>query len=159
MNPSVRKAFDLALGYLARRNRSILETNKYLSKKGFIAPIIDEVIQRLRDKNYLNDKIFAENYLENRKANKPKSLFAFRYELKNKGIHPTIIDQLLTEYDDLELASLAIGPKIRSWQHLDGKSLKKKVFGYLRYRGFSFSIIQFTWQQTFKSHTDPDLPR
>ncbi len=128
-----------------------MEINDYLSKKNFDPLVVDMVVQRLRDQNYLNDKTFAKNYLENRKRNKPKSLFAFRYELETKGIHPTIIDEALVGYDDLELAFLAVKPKIRLWQHLDGESLKKKLFGYLRYRGFSFSVIQSTWQNYFHS--------
>ncbi len=152
----MKKAFGMALGYLSRRPRSIMEMNDYLSKKGFAPLVVDGVVQRLRDENYLNDNTFAKNYLENRKRNKPKSLFAFRYELGNKGIHPTIIDQSLAGYDDLELAFLAVRPKIRLWQHLDGESLKKKVFGYLRYRGFNFSVIQSTWQDFFDSRSGSD---
>ncbi len=147
----MKKAFGLALGYLSRRPRSIMEMNDYLSKKDFDPLVVDRIVQRLRDENYLNDETFAKNYLENRKRNKPKSLFAFRYELENKGIHPAIIDEALVGYEDLELAFLAVTPKIRLWHHLDGESLKKKVFGYLRYRGFSFSVIQSTWQNFFDS--------
>ena len=151
-----KKAFGMALGHLSRRSRSLMEMTDYLSKKGFDPLVVDSIVQRLRSEDYLNDKTFAKNYLENRKRNKPKSLFAFRYELGNKGIHPAIIDESLAGYDDLELASLAVGPKVRLWQHLDGESLKKKVYGYLRYRGFSFSVIQSTWQNIFDSQSGPD---
>ena len=109
--------------------------------------IVEMIIRQLEDEKYLDDKIFAQTYLENRKRNKPKSIFAFRYELKNKGIHPTIIDELLTDFDDIELAFLAIKPKIRLWKHLNNDSFKKKVFGHLRYRGFNFSVIQSIWQE------------
>lgn len=147
METNIKKAFGKALGYLSRRHRSILEMNDYLFKKGFAPLIVEMVVQRLLQENYLNDRMFAENYLENRKRNKPKSLFAFRYELGKKGISPAIIDELIVEYDDLELALLAVRQKIRLWRHLDEESLKKKVFAYLRYRGFGFSVIQSTWQQ------------
>ena len=143
----MKKAFGMALGYLSRRNRTVFEMNNYLSKKGFSLEIVDAVVQRLEDEKYLDDRMFAKNYLENRKRNKPKSIFAFRYELKNKGITSTIIDPLLDDYDDLELAVLAITPKIRLWQHLDRELFKKKMFGHLKYRGFSFSVIQSVWQQ------------
>jgi len=151
MNTTIKKAFGMALGYLAIRHRTLLEMNNYLSKKGFSREIVDAVVQRLEDEKYLDDRMFAKNYLEHRKRNKPKSTFAFRYELKNKGIHSTIIDPLLADYDDLELAFLAITPKIRIWKHLDRESLKKKMFGHLRYRGFSFSVIQSTWQQIYRN--------
>jgi len=159
MDREQKKAFEMALGYLSRRPRSILEIKEYLLKKLFSPLVAEDVVQRLCTKNYLNDRIFAENHLENRKRNKPKSLFAFRCELKNKGIHPAVIDELLEDYDDLELASLAVKPKVRLWQHLDQEPLKKKVFGFLRYRGFRFSVIQSVWQQIFDSHVNPGLSK
>lgn len=143
----MKKAFGMALGYLAIRHRTLFEMNNYLLKKGFSREISDAVVQRLTDELYLDDRMFAKNYLEHRKRNKPKSIFAFRYELKNKGISSSIIDPLIADYDDLELAVLAVTPKIRLWQHLDGELFKKKMFGHLRYRGFSFSVIQSVWQQ------------
>ena len=157
MDNDRKKALGMALGYLSRRPRSILEIEDYLSKKKFPPLLISRVIQQLCSENYLDDKIFAANYLENRRRNKPKSLFAFRYELERKGIDPAIIEDALTGYDDRKLALLALKPKIRVWQHLDRASLKKKVFGYLRYRGFSFSIIQSAWEQIFDASANEDL--
>jgi regulatory protein len=159
MDMEHKKAFQKALGYLARRPRSILEMKDYLLRKQFSPLVVDDVVQRLCTEKYLNDRIFAENYLENRRRNKPKSLFALRCELKIKGIHPPISDELLAEYDDLEFAWLAVKPKIRSWQHLDQETFKKKVFNYLRYRGFCFAVIQSIWQQIFDSHIHPDLSK
>jgi regulatory protein len=159
MDNDLKKALGMALGYLSRRSRSILEMKDYLSKKNFPPLLISRVIQQLCSENYLDDKIFAENYLENRKRNKPKSLFAFRYELEKKGIDPAIMDELLIHYDDLELALLALKPKVRLWRHLDQALLKKKVFGYLRYRGFGFSIIQSAWEQIFNSTANSGLSK
>jgi regulatory protein len=150
MDNDLKKASSMALGYLSRRSRSILEIKDYLSKKNFSPLLVSRVIQQLCSENYLDDKLFAENYLENRRRNKPKSLFAFRYELEKKGIDAAIIDQALIGYDDLELALLALKPKVRLWRHLDQALLKKKTFGYLRYRGFGFSIIQSAWEQIFE---------
>ena len=149
MENDLKKPLGMALGYLSRRSRSILEMKDYLSKKKFTPLLVSRVIRQLCSENYLDDKIFAENYLENRRRNKPKSLFAFRYELEKKGIDPAIIDQALIGYDDLELALLALKPKVRLWRHLDQALLKKKTFAYLRYRGFGFSIIQSAWEQIF----------
>lgn len=146
----------MGLRYLSIRQRSLLEMNDYLLKKGFTTQEVARVTQQLIDQNYLNDREFAQNYLENRKRNKPKSLFAFRYELKTKGIDPHIIDELLIEYDDLELAFLAVKSKIRLWQHLETSSFKKKIFRFLQYRGFGFAVIQSTWQKILDSDLDTD---
>jgi regulatory protein len=159
MDGEIKKALGMALGYLSRRPRSILEIKNYLSKKKFPSLCVDQAVERLCRENYLDDKTFAENYLENRRRNKPKSLFAFRYELEKKGIDPAIIEQALIGYDDLELALLALRSKVRLWQHLDQAFLKKKVFGYLRYRGFGFSVIQSAWEQIFDASSNEDLSK
>jgi regulatory protein len=151
INPELKKALGMSLRYLSLRERSILEMHNYLSTKDFNAQVVEKIIERLKQENYLNDKRFARIYLENRKRNKPKSIFALRYELVHKGIKPSIIDGLLTGYDDIELAFLAVQPKLRSWKHLEKQSQKKKMLNYLRYRGFSFSVCQSTWQRIFSS--------
>lgn len=159
MDSDLKKAMGISLGYLARRPRSILEMKNYLSKKNFSPLLVDQVVERLCSENYLDDKIFAADYLENRKRHKPKSLFALCYELERKGIDPAIIEKALVGYDDLELALLALKPKVRLWQHLDQEPLKKKVFGYLRYRGFAFSVIQSAWGQIFDESSSFDLSK
>ena len=156
MNPALKRTLGMAMGYLSIRSRSIQEIKNYLSKKEFTPVIVEQAVLWLRQENYLDDKLFARNHLENRKKNKPKSIYALGYELAQKGIAAAIIDQLLVEYDDLELALLAVLPKIKSWQHLEMEVFKKKMFNFLRYRGFGFSVIQATWERIFSSISDPD---
>jgi len=156
IDQDLKSALGMAMGYLSLRERSIREMNDYLSKKGFTDLVAEKVIERLKEDNYLNDRRFAEIYLENRKKNKPKSIFALSYELVHKGIEPSIIDELLADYDNLELAFLAVKQKTRSWKHLERESRKKKMLNYLRYRGFNFSVCQATWQRIFSSISKPD---
>ena len=154
MDPELKKALGMAMGYLSRRERSIREMDDYLIKKGFTDLVGKKVIERLKQENYLDDKRFARIYLENRKRNKPKSIFALRYELVHKGIKSSIIDPLLAEYNDVELAFLAVKPKIRSWKHMKRESRKKKMLNYLRYRGFDFFVCQSTWERIFPSDSE-----
>jgi len=156
MDPALTKALGMAMGYLSIRSRSIQEIKNYLSKKEFAPVIVEQAVLWLRQEKYLDDKLFARNYLENRKKNKPKSIYALGYELAQKEIATAIIDQLLVEYDDLELARLAVAPRIKSWQHLETQVFKKKMFNFLQYRGFGFSVIQATWEHIFSSISDPD---
>jgi len=156
MDPELKSALGMAMGYLSLRERSTREMNDYLLKKGFTDQMTEKAIEQLKENNYLNDRRFAEMYLENRKKNKPKSIFALSYELDHKGIEPSIIDELLSDFDNLELAFLAVKQKIKSWKHLERESRKKKMMNYLRYRGFSFSVCQATWQRVFSSISKPE---
>lgn len=157
MEPTLKKALGMAMAYLSQRERSIWETQNYLSAKGFDSRVIDQAIESLTREKYLDDQAFAGNYLDSRKKNKPKSIFALRYELVQKGVHPSILDPLLAELNDLDLAFWAVKPKIPSWQHLEKEAFKKKMFNFLSYRGFNFPVSHATWQRIFDDIFNPDL--
>ncbi len=97
-------AVNLALRYLARSPKSVMEMKKYLTGKNLEQDKLSAVIDRLRKLNYLDDMVFARQFIENRIRFKPKSTYALGYELRQKGIEPEIAEQLLMSLDDRELA-------------------------------------------------------
>jgi len=133
-------AFNLALRYLARSPKSVMEIKKYLAGKNLEQDKIDTVIDRLKDLRYLDDSAFARQFIENRIRFKPKSVYALGYELRHKGIDQDIADELLNPLDDMELAWSAARKKQGQWQHLDLDIRKKKLMNHLRYRGFNHSV-------------------
>ncbi len=140
----IRHPFNLAIKYLSYQPRTVHEMQKYIEKKGFDKDIAKKVIETLLEKKYLNDKDFAKLFIESKVRNKPKSKFAFQYELKKKGICPSIIDMVLEKYNDQNLAFTAVKPKIKLWKTLDDEKFKKKMMNYLRYRGFNYEIFLST---------------
>ncbi len=156
IDPTLKKALALSMKYLFRQGRSILEIREHLGSRGFDCLVVDQAVEILVQEKYLDDKLFAENYLDSREKNKPKSIFALRYELVRKGIDLSILEPLLAEYDDLELAFRAVQPKISSWNHLGTVTLKKKFFNFLGYRGFDFAVIHATWRRIFDTLSSPD---
>lgn len=143
-NKTITQALNLALNYLSYRARTIQEMQKYLKNKKLSEDIVKEIIEILLDKNYLNDKEFAKLFVETKIKTKPKSKFALEYELRQKGINPSDIEDLLTAYDDQAQALKAIKPKIKIWQTLDTDKFKKKMMNFLQYRGFSYDICLTT---------------
>jgi regulatory protein len=64
------------------------------------------------------------------------------FELRNKGIDPKIIDQVLEESTpDEDLAYLAAQKQIRRYRHLDWKDFRRKLGSFLARRGFSYATI------------------
>ncbi|MBU1344854.1 MAG: RecX family transcriptional regulator [Proteobacteria bacterium] len=155
--PDSTKKFEsllnIAIKYLAYQPRTVYEMKKYLEKREFSENIAIKIIEILVDQKYLNDKDFTRLFLESRVKNKPKSKFALGYELKKKGISPSLIEAVLTPYDDQALALKAARPKIKLWQNLDDETFKKKMLNFLRYRGFSFDICISTLNQFIKSNS------
>ena len=65
-------------------------------------------------------------------------------ELFLKGISKEIMDLVLVEgdfTDEVEVAKEALERKLRSWKLLDPQTLKRRVYGFLGRRGFSFDVI------------------
>ncbi|MCD4718442.1 MAG: recombination regulator RecX [Desulfobacula sp.] len=148
---SIKSPLNFAIKYLSYKPRTIHEMQKYIKKKGFSEDIIEKVIATLLEKNYLNDKDFARLFIESKVRNKPKSKFALQYELKKKGISPSIIDAILEQYNDQALALKAVTPKIKMWKNLDDEKFKKKMMNYLRYRGFNYDIFISTLNHFIES--------
>ena len=67
----VKNAYHKALGYLSRTPKTIWQIKKYLTDKGYDAGIIEQVLAELLRFNYLDDKAFAQTFIENRVRCKP----------------------------------------------------------------------------------------
>ncbi|RLC25467.1 MAG: regulatory protein RecX [Deltaproteobacteria bacterium] len=144
MNKKIEPVLNLAIKYLSYQPRTVHEIRKHIQKKGFDDDIVKKIIEILLEKKYLDDNNYAQLFIQGRVRNKPKSKFAFRYELKKKGVSSLVIDKILEQYDDQTLAIKSVKPKIRLWQNFDDKKFKKKMMNYLRYRGFNYDICLAT---------------
>ncbi len=142
--------YTLALKYLARRSRTVKEMHQYLNKKTKNQKKITQIIDQLLDLGYLDDYIFARQFIDNRIRFKPKSIYALGFELRQKGIAPDMVDEIVSSLDNRMLARSAIQLKAAQWSHLDRDTQKKKVMNYLRYRGFDYGVCRDVWEQFFK---------
>lgn len=153
--PKNKKEFEqglnIALHYLSYQPRTTHETILQLEKKNVGEDTIQQVIQYLQEKNFINDRDFACLFIESKLKYKPRSKFAFRYILKQKGISSHIIDSVLERYDDEDLAKKAIELKLNIWRNFDTEAFKKKAMNYLKYRGFSIDVCLSTIHHYLKT--------
>ena len=99
---------------------------------------IDQVIDRLVQKKYLDDTKFTQVYIENRNATKGTSLKKLRQELIKKGISQELIEETLVASgrdDQSELAKIIAKKKHKY-------SDRNKLKAYLVRQGFSYSDIE-----------------
>lgn len=139
-------AFARSLNFLKYRPRSRWEIKHYLEKKGFSPSEISDAIERLEHYRYIDDTEFARIWIENRTRNRPRGQFALRCELKEKGVSEEITEKMLADFDEEEPAWLAVLPRLERWSGLEPIELKKKIYEYLRRRGFAYT----TCEQVFK---------
>jgi regulatory protein len=133
-------AYQRAINFLSYRNRSEKEIRLNLLKHQIPEDHILFVLNKLRRNSLVNDHGFAREWVENRNRFKPRGKRALFSELYQKGISNQIIEEVLLDLDEEELAlryGHQILPKLKN---LDEKAFQEKLYGYLSRRGFSYGI-------------------
>ena len=93
------------------------------------------IVERLREKGYIDDKKFAEWYVENRFVKKGVSRKRLQVELIKKGISQEIIEEVLGGRNDEEEIKKMIARK-------RGKYDDEKLIAYLCRQGFSYDLAK-----------------
>ncbi|MDO4527917.1 MAG: regulatory protein RecX, partial [bacterium] len=110
---------------------------------------IEAVISRLKVKNYLSDRKFAEFYIENRNLKKGISLRQLSQELSQKGIDRTLIDELLTTSPRSEKEEIQkiIVKRLKN----PAKATPEKLTRYLLSKGFPYDLAKECIDQALNS--------
>lgn len=141
----IRKAYNSAIHYLARRMRSEYEVRSYLLEKEYGEAIINEVIIKLYNYRFLDDTAFATSFVNTLINTTDKGPLIVRRELEEKGINKNIIEQVMPLFDeDTQLTkAITIGQKYANKNKKDAKLiLKQKVEQFLLRKGYSSSIMK-----------------
>ncbi|MFO7885406.1 MAG: regulatory protein RecX [Desulfobacteraceae bacterium] len=160
----IGRAYTACIKLLAPRARSKKEIKDHLARKKFKDEVIQETLDQLTRENLINDKAFAEYFVENREQFRPRSKFALRYELRQKGIDEALINHALMDIDEGKSAWAAVKPRIEVWKRHDSDAFKKKIMNYLKNRGFNYEISISTYKKACSKVTPPfsikntDLP-
>ena len=137
------KSLDRVYRFLSYRPRSEREIRDYLKKKEVNKKITEKVIDKAKKLNYIDDLKFVHWWVEQRSTFRPRGKRALTAELRQKGIAPEIIGQVLEEsVDEVVLAKKAVKKKIVIWQKLPLWERRRKLSDYLTRRGFSWEVIK-----------------
>lgn len=158
------KFYNLALRFLSYRTRSEKEVRDRLQLKiqnskvkttTQNSKLIDSIIEKLKEKKFINDEEFARMFLENRLRFKPRSLRVIKLELRQKGIAQELIEsgiknQELGVESDLESAKKLVEKKMGRFRNPFGKlrigmtrnEIYQKLGRYLASKGFNWDIIK-----------------
>lgn len=142
------KCLDKAYRFLSFRARSEREMREKLLEK-FNQEIVEEVIARLKEINYLNDQDFACMWVRSRSSARGKKML--RIELLKKGIEKDIIDKVLEVVDDqseLETALKLVKSK-EKYRTLTKNEAYKKVASFLMRRGYSYEIVKKVIEEVY----------
>jgi regulatory protein len=151
------EAFQQAMLFLSYRPRSSDEVRKNLRKHEVPEQVIDETMERLTRAGLINDQAFANTWVENRSAFRPRGKRALALELKQKGLPDEVIRATLDEdIDENALALQAAQKYSRRLDHLDWDSFRRKLIAFLARRGFSYSVSAPVVAQVWNEHHPAD---
>ena len=133
-------SFNRALRYAAIRNHSQWEMEQYLKRKDVSEDQSAVILARLADLGFIDDKNFANSWIENRRLLKPVSRRRLEQELRQKHVNSEIIKAALEEDSTEELIVLKnlITKKRMQSSYKDNQ----RLMGYLSRQGFSYDDIK-----------------
>ncbi|NWG39023.1 MAG: recombination regulator RecX [Hydrogenophilaceae bacterium] len=130
---------DRAMAYLARRDHTPLELARKLQHAGYEEDDIQTVLDELSQRGWLSSHRFAENYVTQKLERFGGQKLA--YELRQKGVEESVVQQVLEETKDTELERAR-----EVWRKKFGKppadqKEKARQIRFLQSRGFSAETI------------------
>lgn len=139
-NSQTDKAYNLALGIIARRPRSEWEIRSYLTRKTVDQVASDEIIQKLISRGYINDEDFARRWVESRRLLKAISRRKLELELRTKRVPDAIIKSVLgeDETNELDVLLVEVDKKRRQPRYQDDA----KLMQYLARQGYGYDDIK-----------------
>jgi len=122
------------------RLRSEKELALRLRQKKFSEAVIQETIHFLKEKEFIDDRVFAQGWVASR-LKKPFGLRRISLELAGKGLSKEIIEQTLTrikeDHSESEVVSQLAEKRFSRLKGIEPQKAKARVYAYLMRRGFS----------------------
>ena len=139
-------AYEMALTALDRSAKTEKQVRDMLSLKGFVTPVIESVIEKLRKSRLLNDCAIAARLAE-AEMNRSEGVYAFKRKLMAKGISEEDAENALSLLDEDQqrgAAESAAQKLYKKYEALPRYEARQKLSQALARRGFSWEIVQET---------------
>jgi len=151
------KIYQRALDFLAVRPRSEEEVRWRLKEKihkyklsiieegpDAVKDLVDAVVTRLRNLNYLNDTEFVRWWIDQRTGGRhPCGFYKIQAELLQKGVTRSLINDVWHELslDEQELCRQHFEAVVQKYD-LDSLKGKKRLVDYLVRKGFGWGLVK-----------------
>lgn len=147
---AVEDAYQRALGLIQRRPRAERELRLRFGRNRLPSGIQDAVIDRLREAGLVDDAGFAQTWVENRSAFRPRSARMLRYELRQKGVPRPAVEAALEGFDEDAAAVEAAERASHRFSQLSEMDFKRRMSQYLARRGFDHAttspVVDRLWR-------------
>jgi len=151
---------EAAAAFIGARPRSEAETRGRLLKLGYPEVLVDEVLIRLIEMNYLDDEAFARAWVDSRDRSRPRGSAGLKRELLLKGVARDTIDTVLAEREkvapeadpDMSAARALLARRGAALEREpDERRRRQKAYALLARNGFDADVC--------REAVDAELPR
>ena len=111
--------------------------------KGFVAPVAEAVVERLKENGLIDDQRLAARLAETQ-LTKPVGLYAMKRKLRAKGVSDEDAAEALESFDDDQQRAAAIQAArklLRRYENLPVRECRGKLSQALARRGFSWDAV------------------
>lgn len=141
-----QKTFDRAVNLLTYKPRSINELRARLLEKSWTTPeIVEAVLDKLKEYNYLNDEQFAAGFAASQIRQKPIGKRVLKQKLALKKLDKETVEQalekVLEETPEEEIIERAIEKRLRIKGRPETREDAKKFYDFLLRQGFSYDLV------------------
>ncbi len=141
------KTMNRAFNLLSAKPRSVAEMRQKLLEKDWTnAEIVDAVLEKLKEYNYLNDAQFAENFAAFNIRQKPQGKRRLQMMLAQKKVDKETakdaLERVFEETSEADLINQALEKRLRIKGIPQDRDETKKLFDYLLRQGFSFDLVR-----------------
>lgn len=136
-------AYESALTSLDASARTASEIDRSLRMKGFVTPVAEAVVERLKENGLIDDQRLAARLAETQ-LTKPVGLYAMKRKLRAKGVSDEDAAEALESFDDDQqraAAIQAVRKLLRRYENLPVRECRGKLSQALARRGFSWDAV------------------
>jgi regulatory protein len=120
---------------------------------------VDHVLDRLAAAGVLDDREFADFWIDNRDRFSPRGARALGMELRQRGVDRATAETLTAPERDAERALTAGRQRLRSLAGLDYATFRARLGPFLLRRGFDYATARETVRQLWtETHDDTRAP-
>lgn len=134
------KGMSLALKYISSRLISSYKLRTYLDRKGIDKSAIDLIIEELEKNKILDDELYLEYYIKDKKDINLRSKNHIYLDLISMGFDSSLVNIFLEDYENKEEAHIAKQLVIRKNYHK--KKTPNQIYAYLARKGFRSDAIK-----------------
>jgi regulatory protein len=150
---TMNRAFNL----LSAKPRSIAEMRQRLLEKDWTnEEIVDSVLEKLKEYNYLNDAQYAENFAASNIRQKPQGKRKLQLKLAQKRVDKETakeaLEKVYEETPEADLLEQALEKRLRLKGIPKDRDETKKLFDYLLRQGFSFDLVREKMRDVAKNN-------